>query len=144
MKRLSFLNQIGAGLRAGFGISFALVYIAFQAELFQQGAESIGISLFGFVYFVGGLITSIILWALSKGRSSAKFLGLFVVTVVFVGSIGLGNLMTDGSHSASMSMQINIDEMARLVAQLFFWGVPALVVIFYGYSLVEAQPNKSE
>ncbi len=142
MKRMSTFNQIGAGLLAGFGISFVVAFIGFQTELFRQGAESLGVSFFGFSYFFGGLITSVILWALSKG--SAKFLGFFGVAIIAVGSIGLGNLMADSGSSAPIDVQRNIEGMARAVAQLFFWGIPAVVVILYGLALVDAQPKKPE
>lgn len=141
---MSFFNQIGAGLLAGFGVSFVVAFIGFQTEIFRQGAESLGVSFFGFSYFFGGLVTSVILWALSKGRSSAKFLGFFGVAIIAVGSIGLGNLMADSGSSAPIDVQRNIEGMARAVAQLFFWGIPAVVVILYGFALAEAQPNKSK
>lgn len=144
MKKMSFFNQIGTGLLAGFAISFVVAVIGFQIDIFRQGAESLGVSFFGFSYFFGGLVSSVILWALSKGRSSAKFLGLFGVAIIAVGSIGLGNVMADSGSSDPIDLQRNMEGMARLVAQLFFWGIPAVVVILYGVALVDAQHNKPE
>lgn len=140
MRRMSFINQVGAGLLAGFVISFVVAFIGFQTELFRQGAESIGVSFFGFSYFFGSFITSVILWKLSKGKSSAKYLGFFAVAIIAVGCIGLGNLMADSASS----FPIDIEGMARVAAQLFFWVIPAVVVIAYGFFLFEAQPSKSE
>lgn len=144
MRRMSFINQVGAGVLAGFFISFVVAFICFQTELFRQGAESIGVTFFGFSYFFGSFVTSAILWKLSKGKSSAKYLGFFAVAIIAVGSIGLGNLTADSVSSAPIDMQKNIDGFARLVAQLSFWVMPAVVVIAYGFLLSEAQPRKPE
>lgn len=136
-------DQIGAGLLVGFVISFVVAYIAFQAELFRQGAESIGVSFWGFFYFFGGLVTSVIFWGLSKGKTPARYLGFFFVAIVAVGSIGLNNLMVDSNAGSQLDLQRNMEAMAALVAQIFFWGVPAAVVILYGFALVEAHPKTS-
>jgi hypothetical protein len=52
--------------------------------------------------------------------------------------------MADSGSSAPIDVQRNIEGIARAVAQLFFWVIPAVVVILYGFALVEAQPNKPE
>lgn len=137
-------NQIGAGLLAGFVISFVVAYVAFQAELFRQGAESIGVSFLGFSYFFGSLLTSFIFWGLSKGKTPARYLGFFFVAVVAVGSIGLNNLMADPNIGSQLDLQRNFEAMAMWVARIFFWGVPAALVILYGFALVEAHSNKSQ
>ncbi|MFJ3110375.1 hypothetical protein [Pseudomonas putida] len=135
MKRMSTLNQIGAGILAGFGISFVVGYIVFQAEIFRQGAESIGVSFWGFAYFFGGLLTSIILWAASKRAYHGKWLLLFFVTIVAVGSIGLNNMIADPYETNAMDLQRNMAAMAQHVAQILFYGVPAALVLFYGSGL---------
>lgn len=135
MRRMSTFNQIGAGLLAGFGISFVVGYIVFQAEMFRQGAESIGVSFWGFGYFFGGLLTSLILWAASKRAYHGKWLLFFFVTIVAVGSIGLNNMIADPYATNAMDLQRNMAAMAQLVAQILFYGVPAALVLFYGSGL---------
>jgi hypothetical protein len=135
MKKMSTFNQIGAGLLVGFGIAFIVGYIVFQAELFRQGAESIGVSYFGFSYFFGGLVVSFILWGLSKGRSSPKYLGFFVIAIIAVGSIGLNNVLAVSSAGDPLDFQRNIAAIAQLVSQILFWGVPPALVTLYGFAL---------
>ena len=141
---MGIFNKIGSGLLVGFGISFLVAYIIFQFELFRQGAESIGVSFFGFGYFFGGLISSIILVALSKGRSQARYLVLFFVAIIAVGSIGLNNVIADSNAGNSLDVQRNMTAISRVVAQVFFWSVPAIMVILYGFALYEARHKKPE
>ena len=135
MKRMSTFNQIGAGIVAGFGISFVVGYIVFQAEIFRRGAESIGVSFWGFSYFFGCLLSSLILWAASKRAYHGKWLLLFFVTIVMVGSIGLNNLIAASYTTNTMDLQRNMAAMAQLIAQILFYGVPAALVLFYGSGL---------
>ena len=140
----NLFNQVCAGFLAGFGIAFVVGYIAFQGELFRQGAESLGVSFFGLSYFFGGFITSVIFWSFSKGRVSAKYLGIFGVAVIAVGTIGLGNMVTEHGAGTPTNMLINVEGMARLVSQIFFWAIPAVGVILYGYAVIEAKQDRSE
>lgn len=132
MKRMSTFNQIGAGLLAGFSIAFVVGYIVFQAEIIRQGADSIGVSVWGFGYFFGGLLTSLILWAASKRAYHGKWLLLFLVAIVAVGSIGLNNMIADPYATHAVDLQRYMAAMAQLVAQILFYGVPAALVLFYG------------
>lgn len=135
MKKMSAFNQIGAGLFLGFAISFVVGYIVFQAMIFRQGAESIGVSYFGFGYFFGGLITSVILWALTKERNNARYLGFFVVAIIAVGALGLNNSIDGSSGGNILDVERTLAAMAQLVAQILFWGVPAALTILYGFTL---------
>ena len=135
-QNMSVLNQIGAGLVGGFAISFVLGLVVFQADLFSRGAQSIGVSLFGFCYFFGGLAASLILWRLAKGHAPAKYLGFFAVAIVVVGSIGMHDLTT--GVGGGNSLNLNIEEYAQFAAKMFFWGVPAAMVILYSLAVWSA------
>jgi hypothetical protein len=143
-RRMGAFDQLGAGLLIGFIISFVVAYIAFQAELFRQGAESIGVTFWGFCYFFGGLVISTIFWILSKGKTPGRYLSFFGIAIVVVGSIGLNNVLAGASSGGQLDMQVNVELMARLLAQIVFWGGPIALVIFYGFALVENQPKNNK
>lgn len=141
-KRMGAFDQLGAGLLIGIIISFVVAYILFQAELFRQGAESLGVTFLGFCYFFGGLVISTIFWGLSKGKTPARYLSVFVIAIVAVGSIGLNKVMAGASSGGQLDVQETADLMARIFVQIIFWGGPIAVVIFYGFALVENQPKE--
>lgn len=140
-----FLNQVCGGLVVGFLLSFTVAFFAFQLELFRQGMDELGIGLGGFTYFLGGMLVSLYLMSMSKGgRRNAKWLFLFPVSVVWVGAIGLTNLMREGGAvGQQLMMQQNLDAMASLTAQMAFWMTPAGLILTYGFFLYESHLAKS-
>ncbi|MCF5382130.1 hypothetical protein GIW05_01150 [Pseudomonas syringae] len=140
-----FLNQVCAGLVVGFLFSFTVAYFAFQVELFKQGMDELGIGLGGFTYFLGGMLVSLFLMSLSKGgRRNAKWMVFFPVTVVWVGAIGLTNLMREGGAvGQQLMMQQNLDAMAGLTALMAFWMTPAGLILTYSVFLYESHQAKS-
>lgn len=125
------LNQIGFGIFIGFVLSFTVCFLGFQAKIFSDGMAELGVGQFGLSYFLGGFFVSL-MFAFMGGKKLP--LAFFGVAVIVVGSLGLNQLMTDGSAPDSgelFNVSQNIDAIAHGFALFMFWGVPGLSCVFY-------------
>lgn len=145
---MSTIGRIVSSIATAYVLTIIIGICLLQVSLFNDGLASLGIGIFGAIYFVGGALASIALLCLTpKSGRSLKLLTLYPAGFIIVGTIGFQGMLGGSSGSPSGGALADpmalINGMAALVALMALWLTPLLVNAVYGYQAYTASQHKA-
>lgn len=129
------IGKIFAGVAAGMVLSVILGTLMFQAAMFKQGMELLSIGTYGFMYFLGGILASMILVCFPGARNYKSIMSFYPGAVLVVAGIATAGFMAEAAGAPTsagiMNMQAMINDLLRVAALALFWVTPAGVTAAY-------------
>ncbi|WP_213664168.1 hypothetical protein [Stutzerimonas stutzeri] len=138
---MNTIGKIFAGIVTGYILAIIIGTVLLQGKLFLDGMELLGISKFGLIYFLGGILASLGLLIVSPAaRSWKRLLVLYPIAMIMVGAVAGGHEIeaaVGAPRGALANPNQMLSDMVHLVANGAFWLVPAIVVIAYSVMIFE-------
>lgn len=124
---MKIIGRILGGITLGFVLATIIGVVLLQSAFFDMGMNILGVGAWGWYYFLGGFIASLILMFLPGARQRKVLMACYPLAVVIVGFIAASGFIEQDfapSSDPAERMLASMKQFAHALAVGAFWITP--------------------